>query len=304
MAFQFTSTNFAWHDEQISYSEGSWGSESTYRVVRRIKRRNGSQIDLVNDIDLMVSEAALPQPMSRLTTTTPSIASRSFDTMRCAEFSYTVDAQGYTLTANILYTSPYFVDGVVDNNLILPSSSSYQTVTRIAKVYRTNWATDPPLGSDSTADIGGTAVQGAGATATMLVPQVRFRITATQDASVSSRYMDALANSLAPFIGTRNSSAFGPFAAGSLVCEGINITQSRMPYYEVTADYLYDDWGHHEQVAEVGTDGRPNWNAGNLNAVYWKRPTLLTQDFNLFFGTPTPNANFQNRTLRGWVSPP
>jgi hypothetical protein len=302
MAFQLLSTDFAYHDEQVSYSEGSWGSESTYRLVRRVKRRNNNAIDLFNDIDRMVVQGVLPQPMQRLTTNVPSITRRTVDTMRCAEFSYSVDAAGFTLTANILYTTPYFVDGVVSTSLILPSSSSYQTVTRIAKVYRTGWATDPPLTADTTTDIGGTAIQGAGATATMLVPQVRFRITVTQDASVSANYMNTIANGLAAFIGTRNSASFGPFATGSLVCEGINITQTRMPYYDVTADYLYDDWGHHEQVAETGIDGRPNYSAGNLAAVRWKRPALLSSDFNLIFGSPTPNTQFQNRTIRGWVS--
>ncbi len=302
MAFQLLTTDFAYHDEQVSYSEGSWGSEATYRLVRRVKRRNNNAIDLVNDIDRMVVQGVLPQPMQRLTTNVPAITRRTFDTMRCAEFGYSVDAAGFTLTANILYTTPYFVDGVVSTSLILPSSSSYQTVTRIAKVYRTGWATDPPLTADTTTDIGGTAIQGAGATATMLVPQVRFRITVTQDASVSANYMNTIANGLAAFIGTRNSASFGPFATGSLVCEGINITQTRMPYYDVTADYLYDDWGHHEQVAETGIDGRPNYSAGNLAAVRWKRPTLLSSDFNLIFGSPTPNTQFQNRTIRGWVS--
>jgi hypothetical protein len=302
MAFQLVSTDFEYHDEAVSYSEGSWGSEATYRLMRRVRRKNGNAIDLFNDIDRMVVQGVLPQPMQRLTTNTPSITRRTYDTMRCAEFTYSLDAKGLTLTANLLYTSPYFVDGVVSSSLILPSSSSYQTVTRIAKVYRTGWATDPPLTADTTTDIGGTAMQGAGATATMLVPQVRFRITTTQDASVSANYMNTIANGLAAFIGTRNSSSFGPFATGSLVCEGINITQTRMPYYEVTADYLYDDWGHHEQVAQVGADGRPNFTSGNLSSVFWKRPTLLTSDFNLIFGSPTPVVAFQNRTIRGWVS--
>jgi hypothetical protein len=301
MAFQLVSTDFEYHDEAVSYSEGSWGSEATYRLMRRVRRKNGNAIDLFLDIDRMVVQGVLPQPMQRLTTGVPTVTQRTVDTMRCAEFSYTVDAKGLTLTANLLYTSPYFVDGVVANALILPSSSSYQTVTRVAKVYRTGWATDPPLTADTTTDIGGTAMQGAGATATMLVPQVRFRITLTQDASVSANYMNTTANGLAAYIGTRNSSAFGPFAAGSLVCEGMNFTQTRMPYYEVTVDYLYDDWGHHEQVAQVGADGRPNFTSGNLSSVFWKRPALLTSDFNLIFGSP-PVAAFQNRTIRGWVS--
>lgn len=302
MAWTQTTTDYEYHDEAISYSEGSWGSESTIRFVRRVRRKDKASLNLNVDPHQMMVQGALPNPMKRLTTTTPDITKRNLDTMRCAEVSYTLDAQGFTLTANLLYTTPYFIDAVVANDEILPSSSSYQTVTRIAKVYRTGWATDPPLTADSTADIGGTAIQGAGATATMLVPQVRFRITAMQDASISANYMNTVANGLAAFIGTRNSSSFGPFATGSLVCEGINITQLRMPYYEVTADYLYDDWGHHEQVAETGIDGRPNYSAGNLAAVYWKRPTLLSTDFNLIFGSPTPNVAFQNRTIRGWIA--
>ena len=302
MAWTSTSADYEWHDEAISYSEGSWGSESTLRQVRRVRRKDKAALNLSVDPHQMIVQGAIPNPMKRLTTGVPSIAARNLDTMRCADFNYTLDAQGFTLTVNILYTTPYFIDATVANDEILPSSSSYQTVTRIAKVYRTGWATDPPLTADTTTDIGGTAIQGAGATATMLVPQVRFRITATQDASIAANYMNSKANDLALYIGTRNSSAFGPFAAGSLVCEGINITQTRMPYYEVTVDYLYDDWGHHEQVAAVGADGRPNFTSGNLSSVFWKRPTLLTSDFNLFFGSPTPNAAFQNRTIRGWIA--
>jgi hypothetical protein len=302
MAWSTTSADYEWHDESVFYSEGSWGSESTLRQIRRVRRQDKAALDLNSDPHNMMLQGAIPNPMKRLTTNVPDITRRNLDTMRCAEVSYTLDAQGLTLTVNILYTTPYFIDATVANDEILPSSSSYQTVTRIAKVYRTGWATDPPLTSDASTDIGGTAIEGAGATATMLVPQVRFRITATQDASIGANYMDTLANGLAAFIGTRNSVAFGPFPTGSLVCEGINITQTRMPYYEVTADYLYDDWGHHEQVAAVGADGRPNFTSGNLSSVFWKRPALLSSDFNLFFGSPTPNAAFQNRTTRGWIA--
>lgn len=303
MSWSGSSADFEWHDEQVTYSEGSWGSESRLAFVRRIRRKNGASLSMDTDANLMVLQGALPQILSRLNANLPNITRRLLDTMRAQEWSYRVEPGGKAIVANITYLSQYFVDGVVAGQQILPASCSYQTVTRVAKIYRTGWTTDPPNTSDSTTDIGGTAIQGVGATATMLVPQVRFRINIIQDASITAQRMNDVANFLSGFVGTRNSSNFGPFVAGLLLCEGFNLTQTRMPYYEVTADFLYDDWAHHEQVADVGIDGRPNYTTGgNLAAVFWKRPTLLTTNFNLIFGSPTPDLLFQNRVFRGFPS--
>jgi hypothetical protein len=302
MAWNFSTATYDFHDEKLEYSEGSWNQESTATILRRVRRRNGTTFNPLTDPANMVSEGAVKGNLSNFGTSSPyTAANRVMDTMRCISTSYSWDVQLLTVLVTQRFASPYFVSDTSPNTgLMLPSSMSWQTVTRTSKIYRTGWSVNPPPTSDASADIGGTAVQGAGATGTERVAQMRLRFNFTRDASLVGGAMDTVANNLALALDTKNSIAFNVFPAETLICEGYNITLGRMPFYEVSVDMLWDAWAHHEQIAEVGTDGRPNWNSGNLNAVYWKRAARASFDFNLLFGSPVDTV-FRARTFKGWV---
>lgn len=302
MSFHNSTTTYEWHDESVSASEGVFGTESTFRVTRRVRRIDGAQINVASEISVIISENVVPVPFQFLGAGPPSsLSNRLFDLVRCREWTYTVDPQRRTLTFSILYSTPYYVEDTTSNSFVLPSTVTYQTVTRMAKIYRRGWAVDPPPASDTSADIGGTAVDGAGQTTTVQVSQMRMRINTTQDASFTINKISTIVLALSSLPNARNSLAFGPFAAGYLVCEGFNITPTQTPFYEITIDILWDAWAHHEQVAETGADGRPNLTAGNLSAVYWKRLPRASEDFNEIFGTPV-DVNWRNRTLEGWFA--
>lgn len=302
MSFHNFTANYEWHDESISASETVFGGEATFRVTRRVRRIDGAKINVVTDIGNIIAENVIPVPFQRLGVGPPSaLSKRLFDLVRCREWTYTIDPQGRTLTFSILYSTPYYVEDTTSNSFVLPSTVTYQTVTRMARIYRRGWAVDPPPASDTSTDIGGTAVDGAGQTTTVQVPQMRMRINTTQDASFAINKISTIVLALSTLPNARNSLAFGPFAAGYLICEGFNITPTQAPFYEITIDILWDAWAHHEQVAETGADGRPNLTSGNLSAVYWKRMPRTSEDFNEIFGTPV-DVNWRTRTLEGWFA--
>lgn len=302
MAWNFTSTTYEWHDEDLQYAEGSWGQESTATIVRRVRRKDQAIISPLTEYADMVAEGAVKGNLSTLTGMSPGSPTRRLqDTMRLVSTSYQPDAQLRSVRVTMRYATAWYIsDTAGATGLMLPSSMSWQTVTRMAKVYRQTWSVNPPATSNTSAEIGGVAIQGAGATATEQVAQMRLRFNFTRDASNTGQAMDTVANNLALALETRNSIAFNVFPAETLICEGYSITQTRMPFYDVTVDMLWDAWSHHEQVAETGADGRPNLTAGNLAAVYWKRAAKGTYDYNLLFGSPVDTA-FRTRTFKGFL---
>jgi hypothetical protein len=279
-----TGNTFEYVNESATYREGAFGEESTYVIVRKIKRMNNGLIVVPNDFNLMVLEAALPKQSEPALPTSIGVTGRNFDALTCTGWSITIDPTRRSCTATITYSSNCYVDqyGTVARP-DWPVSTSYQSVTRLAKVYRRSWTTNPPTGSDASANIGGTAVGDSGATITMNVPQVRMRVTFTQSADASGADMVTRTTGFLAYVGKLNSAAFAGFGIGTVLCEGFNIVQTKMPEYQMVVDLLWDEWAHHEQVPTNGADGRPNWSGSNLAEVRWVRPTRSTIDFNNIF---------------------
>lgn len=291
-----SSANFDYIDTDIQYSEGAWGEENSYRVVRQVTKKNGTVWTLNADVAAAVTEQVIPRQGQELIPATTGVTQRASRGMRCTGWSYVVDPTFKRLTFSLTFTGISFVDQFSTSpDVVFPSSTSYQSVTRLAKVYRRSWTSNPPTTSDASSNIGGTAVGDSGATITMHVPQVRMRVSLTYSAAITD--MVTATQNVIGFTGKINSQPFAGFPIGTVICEGVNVQQTKMPRYEVIADFLYDDWAHHEQVPTNGADGRPNWSGSNLAEVRWVRSTRVSDNFNNLFADTAQ----RDRTLKGWL---
>jgi len=301
MAFQNSTTTYEWHTESRHFRESTYGTDSSFVEVIRVRRKDGGTFNLQTDPNVMRTQLIIPHPMASYITGTPSITNRNMGGLRCSSIDHRPDSSGRTLTTTITYTAHNYADNIKTNSVIFPSSTSYQTAVRTAKQYRTGWTVVPPPGSNSSADIGGTAIGGAGATLSEQIPQLRIKLRITQDASQgSSSYMNAVAQTLLAYVGCINSATFAGFAAGEVICEGFSLSPMTLPYFEANIDFLWDELAHHDQVAETGADGRVNWLGSNVKTVIWQRIPRPSIDFNLIF---SGDNNFRDRTLRGVIIP-
>lgn len=296
-----SSASFAWTDTEVSTRVGALGEESSLEQTRIIRRTTTPNdfVDVATDEELMITEGALGLRDSAYVSTVPAGMSwLQFARYRGHSLSYAPDNK--SVIARMRWTTMYVVDPTSTSTLIyaLPSQVEYVARTRMSKIYRTGWSVSPPAGSDASADIGGTAIAGGFQGTDFPIGQVAIRMRFLQDASATSM-IDA-ATVLTNYMGTRNSTTFAGCAAGSLICEGVSVakTGNGMEYYEVTFEFLYDRYYHHEQVPTFAEDGNPKMNASVGPAeVKWKRLPRTSVDFNAIYAG---DAQLKLITETGW----
>jgi hypothetical protein len=299
MAFDQVTTTFQWHVEDWQYHEGNYDTESTLTEVRRIRKIDGSTIatPTLAELGMLISENVLPEvAKTKYLGGTLDSTNRLLQTMICRSVSIRHDPTARSLLATCVFHTRWCINPAKTTPLFLPATYTEAAVFRVGRIYRQTWTVAPPTTSDTSADIGGTAVGGNGASTNVQVPQSRIKLRFISDATLAGFDRETQANALNAYIGKINSTTFAGFPAGSVICEDASISDAEHPFYENQLTFLVDDWAHHEQVAEVGTDGRPNWNAGNLATVQWKRIPRTSIDFGLIWGN---NAQIRDRLFKG-----
>jgi hypothetical protein len=274
-----STTTFTYGTVAFSAQAGEYREESTITERRHIVRNDGAAFDILKDTVLAEVEGALPRRGD------PALGSSTGVTWQyLARFrGYTVEqlpnAAGamYTLTWSTMYVlsepSTYYTPG---------ESVEFQSINRSMRIYRTGWATNPPAASDASADIGGTATQGLGDSNVWPVNQCRIRMRFIQDAT-AVQLVTSAAN-LSNYNNTRNSATFLGCAARSLICEGVTFNPVKHEFYEVTFDFLFCPFFHHEQVPDLAPDGRPDRVSTGPKTVKWKRLPRTETDFNNIYG--------------------
>ena len=288
--------SFDYSTVSLSAQAGEFREESTITERRHIRRLNGNVFDIFKDTVLAETEGALPRRGDLAFSVGTGLTWQQY----CRFRGYTVEllpnAGGamFTLNWSTMYVLCEEPSAFFDPGMTI----EYQSVTRSMRVYRTGWTTNPPGASDASADIGGTAVQGVGDSAVWPVNQVRARVRLVWD--TANTKLDAIIGNYAPGLNKRNSASFLGASANTLVMEGYSINPIRHEFYEVTLDLLYDEFFHHEQVADVAADGRPTKAGGTGPAVVkWKRLPRSTVDFNTIF----PNSSVRALAERGYPIP-
>jgi len=203
------------------------------------------------------------------------------------------DGKGINVTVN--YETRYFeanaakgITGfdpsagtVLPRGLFLPAQLLPVFMSRNVTLYRDNPGMTPPSASvdKSTADIAGAAKD-----VDVDVKQIGIKLRMVIDAnSLPIAGYPVATNGvigvISAYLGKKNNPSFFGFPTGSLVCSGATINHLESEFFEIALEYLYDEYFHHSQFAERGTDGRVEMNGTNPKTVYWTRPVRGDVDF-------------------------
>jgi hypothetical protein len=169
--------------------------------------------------------------------------------------------------------------------LHLPTVIEAQHSTRQIALFRNSWTTNPPAALDeSAADIGGTAAfTGTKDPMESTVAQTRIRVRLTMDTEYNDLQSAIL--TMESIVGKRNSNAFINYSPGTVYCESFAINKLEGEFYEITIDFVYDQYYEHDQYPEIAADGKPKTNSTGtqFTDVRWKRVNRSNFDFNTIF---------------------
>jgi hypothetical protein len=275
-----TTSSYTYWTTGLASTYGDRGVGTSFIQTNVVTKNAGTTIDFDAELETLIAEGVVPALGDLVSNTGLGAFAR------CR--GYTVrSGPGKQIIVDIQYDTQYVRDpcpGVEDAVYRLPSSTSFSTVIRSTPVFRTGWTTAPPAGSDASADIGGTALGGGQVSVAQNVAQVRIKLSFTQDATATGI---SSAVTLANYADKLNSAPFLGVSAGYLLCEGVNIIQTSHEFYTVQFDFLYDQWAHHSQVADLAGDGKISLSSGNPTGVKWKRVARSSTDFNNIYASDT-----------------
>ena len=287
-------------DRQIS-SGGGVGSESEIRDTISIVRKDSAFIPLDTEEENLIVENVLRAADTPFYNgDDPPAGSSWHQFARYRGHTLRYGSDKYSVFADRRWTTPTCVFPVtpseLDTGYQMAIQTEFNSRQRNMIIYRTGWATNPPAASDASADIGGTAVTGGFQGQSWLVSQIAIRVRITKDASYAPM-LNAVTD-LQGLVGSKNSQTFMGCAANSCICEGVSVTKTGQgtEVYEIVAEFLFDPWYHHEQVATAAADGNPKLTSTGPAEVKWKRLPRTSNDFNDIFVTPMEKTLAEN----GW----
>jgi hypothetical protein len=296
-----STTTFNYEMKSHEAQAGEYGEESRITQVRHIWRKDLAAYQIDTDSLTAENEGALPRRGDLGYASGTGITWQQFVRFRGYTVRMLPNGTGaeYTLTWTTRYALTLHGASPPTLYYALKGGVSFASQNRSIRLYRTGWTTNPPAALDTTAaDIGGTNLQGGQDAPAVMVSQNRFRVTLEQDSTVVT--MQAAAVQVSSYQNYTNSASFMGFTARSVLCEGVHVNPVKDEFYEVSFDFLYDPFFHHEQVPLLDTDGRPLRNNNGVSDVRWKRYPYQTVDFNLIYGGSTP---LKDLTERGYGLP-
>lgn len=281
-----STTSFNYEIVQTRFSAGTIGTPSTIQQTLIVERKVGN-VDLAKDVSVMLTENLIPELNEDYSVTSPGVRDwAQYATFRGYDAEYVGSGK---VRITLRFSTMYAVDPTVvsGQELALPASTDYQSMLRTTKIFREGYSTNPPTTSanSTTADIGGTNVQGTRGGRDIQVPQMRIRLRLVQNADLSG--ITTTAGVVLQYVNKISNATFLGFPAYSVICEGASLASLEGEFYEVVFDFLYDTFYHHEQVVQMAADGRPDMTAGNYVRVDWKRFPRSAVNFNDIFSTNT-----------------
>lgn len=286
MAIQYSSKN-------ITITEGTLGDFNTLVETIHAWDDAGANINPYTAYANLKAAGAIPVQNTALAGITDTWFSRA--RLASVDVETLPAAQGVLIRATYMAMEQTRGTGA-SLYLHLPVAYESSAQPRQAIIYRTGWSVSPPAASDASADIGGSAITGAKDGVLSDVKQIRFNLRATQNATVNP--MSSFFTNSQVVIGKRSSATFMGFPAGSVVCEGVTMNPAKNHYYEVTYQFVYDEWYGHDQVVTMDPDGRARQGTSGPTEVKWRRMPRTGYDFNNIY----PDATFKAQAERGWYS--
>ena len=318
-----TTTNFYVWNPQITQVHTDLGGQNELTETFIVEKRGSTTSSHTEikfdraDFLLLVDQVVLPDIGMSYNTWNPQATNTGswHKYARCRGYNLTPlpDGRLQVVTAWSTYYTANPTSVVAHTPFVmLPSSIESQSGTRITELFRTGWTTPPLATVDvSVSDIGGTSTQNTkGTPSNVSVTKVRLRLI--KDATVEDMG-GALIYFTLNMVGARHkdpvsASAFLGFPTGALYCEGINMVKLEGEFYEVIADFVYDQYYEHDQLPLIDPEGDPIPNAAgnNWQDVRWSRVERPDFDFNeIFYNTLSPvvkNTNTQAHVEKGyWI---
>lgn len=259
--------------ESATPSDGHYGSLATERVIPYIQQ-------------LYTDWVAGTGAVARSPVMTVGGHMDSLESARCIGTDIRKNKDG-SLTATSTFVTRYKAYpttlGTTLKN-IFPPIVEYTATVREMETFRSGNFTAPPANSDkSSSNIGGDKVSSNGRQGVPTpVAGVRIRVRRVFDCKLTGVSLSATAYYLQGHVGKRNSATFLGMGAGECVFEGFNIAKLEGTFYEIVADFDWDQYYGHVQVPELAADGLPKTDGSGLNYsdVRWERIKRTTVDFN------------------------
>jgi hypothetical protein len=212
-------TNYTSHKVSTQVQQGSpYFGKSTITVVYRVNWTGATVpgspppgIDLPYGLDLVLAEAGV---LPKIDTAYPAPGSGSSTWQQTALVrSITAVPQQQYIDVTVVYDTMYFYSATAKKNVsgtvsaaaadvYLPARTVYQSARRSANAWRGNWATNPPAGSDSTTDIGGSMISAGKTPQRIDVAQMKIRMKLLVDTAIQTP-TDITAAAIA-YVGKRN----------------------------------------------------------------------------------------------------
>jgi hypothetical protein len=296
-----STATYTWETRSRVFQAGEFGEDSTVQEVRQIWRNDGAAFNVDTDMTTAESEGAVSRRGDLGYLSGTGLTWQQFVRFRGYTVRQLPNASGAELT--LTWSTRYVLTlhgGSPPTLFYTPRSGlNFASLSRSILIYRTGWSVAPPAALDvSATDIGGTAISGGNDGQAYLVAQNRFRLTFEQDSTVTT--MQAAAASFQSYQNKKNSATFLGMPANTVICEGVHLNPVKYEFYEVSFDFLFDEFYHHEQVPTMDPDGRIKRNNTGPTEVKWKRLPRTGVDFNLIYGGSTP---LKNITERGYALP-
>lgn len=291
------------YDKRITaFSAGynELGQTNEIRQTIVVVRADQAKIDPDQEISAIVAEGHIPDINTKYVPS--ALSGMTWEQFAlCRSVSYRQQGRGH-LVFDVVWNTQYTMNpkSGATPTYFLPCSVEYYSKTRSTNFYRLGWTTNPS-NTDATADIGGTAASAGIQPKSEQITQVGLRIRQVLDATVTDVTSAAIA--MSALVNKKNNATFAGCAAGSLVCDGFSIHKSGngFEFYEVVCEITFDPYFHLEQVPDTDEKGYPLLNSsGGAKTVKWKRTVRGAENFELLFGSPTPDANQRDLTLEGW----
>ena len=289
---------FALAPEASTAGEGRFGSLATERVV--------PYIGLTYEEWVIGTSAVARNPAMTV--------GNSMDKLqraRCVSVDIRKNKDGSLTAVSTFITRAKTLPSSINTNpptLIFPPIVEYTATVREMETFRSGNFTAAPANTDkSGADIGGDKVSSNGRQGVPTpVAGVRIRVRRIFDCKMTGNDLKLVAYYLQGHVGKRNSATFLGMGVGECVFEGFNIAKLEGSFYEIVADFDWDQYYGHVQVPELAPDGLPKTDSTGLNYsdVRWERIKRSTVDFNsvMFWNDTlgTLDSNMKTIAERGY----
>jgi len=265
---------FALAPEALSGGEGNYGSLATERVIPYIGLR---YFDWVEGTTAVARNPAMTvgDSMDKLTNA------------RCVNVDIRKNKDGSLTAISTFIQRQKTIPSTINDgspSVIFPPQVEYTATVREMETFRTGNFTAPPANSNkSSSNIGGDKVSSNGRQGMPTpVAGVRIRVRRVFTVKFATSPLQTVAYYLQGQVGKRNSATFLGMGAGECVFEGFNIAKLEGPFYEIVADFDWDQYYGHVQVPELAPDGLPKTDGTglNYNDIRWERIKRATEDFN------------------------